>query len=141
MTDTTKHILWLDDEPFVLKAHQEALQEHGYEVTLLRDVDAALLEIDKPELPYALVIWDLSLSPGRAFINHPTEHGMYTGRFFHDHLRQNHPTVPTLLFTYFRQFIPEWLAPHKHEYAFRKLDFLPEQFAELVASLLQQKLP
>ena len=131
-----KRVLWVDDDSWNTDTYQLALQEKGFEVVFLTDVDEAMALLKDKGFNFDLVIWDLSLPPGNSFRKEPNDGGTTTGSHFFRAVKDRSPKTPTLLFTNFKALVPDWNRPALREFAFAKRDYLPDEFASAVRGLL-----
>lgn len=90
-----KKILFVDDEPYFMRAHIEALKDEGYTVDQAEDGNEALEKVEVSE--YDLIILDIIMPPGDL---ENTNAGMRTGLRIHEIIRQQlRLTTPIVFLT------------------------------------------
>ena len=130
-------ILWVDDEMVFLETFEEALTEEGLHVDFVSSVDDAIDMLSDDRVAYDLIIWDMSMPPGRTFASRlDTDGGLTTGRAFLDVVKRRRPGIKTLLFTNFRDLLPKWNLPEQGQFAAAKADYTPSKFVQAVKRLM-----
>lgn len=76
-------ILFIDDEPYFMRAHIDTLKDEGYLVDEAEDGDEALRRLEASD--YDLVILDIIMPPGSL---EDTNNGMRTGLRIHKAIRR-----------------------------------------------------
>lgn len=90
-----KKILFIDDEPYYVRAHIDALIDEGYKVDKAGDGNEALEKLKDSE--YDLIVLDIIMPPGDL---ENTNNGMRTGLRIHEIIRrQLCLTIPIIFLT------------------------------------------
>jgi CheY-like chemotaxis protein len=97
MADTKPTILFVDDEPFVMRYWFKSLEFHGDEVTACPDADDTLNQLQAR--PFALVILDIMMPPNKSYANADTSDGLRTGLFVYHDIRKLYPYMPIIVLT------------------------------------------
>ena len=127
-------IFFVDDETRRMAPFVEELRLAGHEVVFQANVDQALALLADTGQQFDLVVFDISMPPGRAFEREDTDGGARTGFHFYDALRRIRPDVKKIVV--FTNVADRTVEEHfKNEnQAFckfiRKPSLLPFQFVE-----------
>lgn len=86
-------LLFIDDEPEYIENYELALNDMGFEVNIISDIDEALNFIKSPPDDLEAIILDIMMSFGNSFDEKETEQGTRTGIYFYKKIRENLPQI------------------------------------------------
>jgi CheY-like chemotaxis protein len=92
-------ILFVDDESFRAKTYVEELEFCDFAVVLEPSVDRALNLMQENGHEVDLLILDIMMDPGLAFMNEDTAQGLRTGLRFFERIREPFPSLPIIMLT------------------------------------------
>ncbi len=133
-------VLWVDPDKMSLTHYEDALIEWGVDLCFTRDVDEFMRIARDRSRAWNLFITEMSMPPGTAFNIHDPDlrGGLATGRAVIDELERMYPNIPRLLFTHWRNLIPEWNDNDRGLYALAKSDYRgPRRFVEMVGRMIK----
>lgn len=94
----TGKVLFVDDDVKRMTSHVEMLEDAGYAVDLVSDVDETLQQVQEKGGEYACVILDIMMPPGR-FGADATDRGRHTGLPVLKEMRRLAPDLPIVVLT------------------------------------------
>jgi CheY-like chemotaxis protein len=87
--NTRRLILWIDDDQELLRQQRAFIQEKGYDVRMLADVDEAIKMIQDKGEEITGVIIDVMMSPGATLRKRNHNGGLMTGIVLIEYLKEN----------------------------------------------------
>jgi CheY-like chemotaxis protein len=82
-----------------MDSHVQELRLSGYKVSLLQNVDEALVFFEVNLSNIYLVILDIMMPFGSTFKDDDTKHGLRTGLLVYDRIRKKAPNMPVIILT------------------------------------------
>ncbi|MEH2254723.1 response regulator [Nostoc sp.] len=92
-------ILFVDDERRRMDSYVQDLVLSGHEVEFKSDVDSALKFFVDNQTQIKLLILDIMMPTGNSFDEDQTHYGLRTGIAFYQKIREQNPSLPTIIFT------------------------------------------
>lgn len=130
-------ILFIDDEERHIDSHVQDLRLSGHKVSLLQNVDEALEFFEKNLPQIDLVILDIMMPAGTAFIDVDTMQGLRTGLFVYEKIRQKVSELPVIILTNVsEERLAERFRKEKKCWFLRKEEYLPFELTEYVGKIL-----
>ena len=102
-----KLIIWVDDDNDLIQPQSEYLQENGYHVVIVPDVDQAIDIISRSRSLIYGIILDVMMNPGTILRNEPHNGGLTTGLALFYYLREQHICPPVRAFIFTHRSDPE----------------------------------
>ena len=130
-------ILLIDDDKRQMASYVAELRLRGFEVTHETYVDQALrfLEEGLPEVE--LLILDVIMPSGESFRDQPTEHGLRTGVYIYERIRETQRNLPIIVFSDAHPAdISRVIEGDPHCQFFEKRDLYPFELADAVEKTL-----
>lgn len=92
-------ILFVDDEKRRMDSYVQDLVLSGHKVEFKSDVDSALEFFAENRTQIKLLILDIMMPTGESFDDAQTDYGLRTGIAFYHNIREQNPSLPTIIFT------------------------------------------
>ncbi|MBW4478664.1 MAG: response regulator [Tolypothrix brevis GSE-NOS-MK-07-07A] len=92
-------ILFVDDERRRMDSYVQDLILSGHEIEFKSDVDSALEFFVDNQTQIKLLILDIMMPTGESFDDDQTHYGLRTGIAFYQKIREQNPSLPTIIFT------------------------------------------
>lgn len=95
-------IIWVDDDNDLIRPQRRGLQDDGYRVQVIPDVDHAITIISEEKDGIGGIILDVMMNPGTELRNTPHLGGLLTGLRLFELLRDRGlcPPIKTFFFTH-----------------------------------------
>jgi hypothetical protein len=119
--------------------YEDALIAWGVDLHFTNDVDEFMSMVRDRGRAWNLFITEMSMPPGSSFNIYDPDlrGGLATGRAVIHELERMYPRIPRLLFTHWRELIPDWNNVDRGLYALAKRDYPnPRDFLRRVATII-----
>lgn len=132
-------ILMIDDEPKWMKEYTFELEEAGFEVLQISNVDSLMVWLSTSDNVTSLeiIILDMMMPPGEKFANIDTKMGTLTGEFLLQYLHTIIPEVPKILLSNKDLSSINDSTINLINEAFSKEDLLPEDLLDVVCKYVR----
>jgi CheY-like chemotaxis protein len=133
-------ILFIDDEPLSVEPYVHAVEAKGFEVKLLRTVKAVnqFLKASRSE-PLCIVL-DVMFPADKSLPSSLTSSGLTTGMPLFASLRAHYDSVPVVVLTNSMSLsVKAFFQDQDNCVLYYKTELLPEQLAQVVAGLVEDK--
>jgi DNA-binding response OmpR family regulator len=132
-------ILIIDDEIRRFENYIYFLKKAGYEVKIIKNVDAALEFIYSNLDSIKLLILDIMMSPGNTFTDEETQYGLRTGIPFYRKIRERSKDMPIMVLTNVTDWnVSELFKGEKNCWFYTKEKCLPSTFPAIVQEIAGQ---
>lgn len=129
-------ILFVDDDPREMDSYRMELEMRDHDVIFESRVDDALAQIERSGEKIDLVILDVMMPTGAAFLNTPDK-GLRSGVHFYRQLRDRFGEMPVIIFTnVHREAVRNAFVGDENCWFFQKEHLLPSELADQVAKIL-----
>ena len=106
MSDNNR-LVWVDDDHDLISPQSNALQDCGYIVDVVPDVDKAIAVIKKNCMQLRGIILDVMMNPGVTFRKENHVGGLLTGLILFKYLRTESLCPPLKAFVFSHRFDPD----------------------------------
>ncbi|MBP6945119.1 hypothetical protein KBD61_05375 [Patescibacteria group bacterium] len=133
-------ILWVDPNRISVARYEDELTAWGANVCFTTDVDEFMRVAVDHSRTWNLFITEMVMPPGTVFNIHDPDllGGMATGRVVIRELERMYPHTSRLLFTHWRDLVPDWNDNDRGLYALAKSDYRdPRRFVEMVGRMIK----
>jgi CheY-like chemotaxis protein len=133
-----KTILYLDDEWSKVEEYKSDLEERGWEVVFINNVDDAWRWLEGAHSSLVCIILDVMVPWGRRYDGATTDYGLLTGLAFYKDVRQLcGDLVPIFVLTNNTDpTISDVLCHDSRAQVILKTEFLSDEFGDLVTEVL-----
>lgn len=130
-------ILFIDDEPRYVEAYRNELENDGYQVEFIADVDKAISFLSGHRAEVELVILDIMMPSGRALRDADTKKGRRTGVYLYKELRASASSLPFIILTNVSDPEVEKEIEKECDCQFmHKYEYLPYELRDIVQELI-----
>ncbi|MDZ8086755.1 MAG: response regulator [Nostoc sp. DedQUE12b] len=130
-------ILFVDDERRRMDSYVQDLVLSGHKVEFKSDVDSALKFFVENQTQIKLLILDIMMPTGVSFDDDQTHYGLRTGIAFYQKIREENPSLPTIIFTNVSdENLAEEISRGSNVLFYQKDNFLPFELEKEVRKIL-----
>jgi CheY-like chemotaxis protein len=134
---TKPRIVFIDDERTFLLPYELELENAGFDVVRIYDIDDADRYLDAEAETIDCVILDIMMPPGSLLREEDTQGGLATGERYLERLRTKFPSIPIIIFT---NRAPHLLARETTEWKDISIRYKYHTLPETLVALIKSRL-
>ena len=92
-------ILFIDDEPEVMKEYSHQFEEARFRLTRIETADETLDMLSKNPPIYDGVLLDITMPAGKRISDKESKGGLLTGQHLYKKIREKYPQTPVIVFS------------------------------------------